>query len=405
MSRRKGQNPKVRIGKRADGTKYYFFQYWIDIPGKEDRKRMTVVLGPANELTWSEAERKKLEFISKLQLNSSEDQIPSPATFADAVRYYREDFAPRMLRASTFSIADGHIRNHLEAYWNDIPIDHIRIDRVNQWAWKKRQEGISWSTIRDSTRTMQRILSAFTKSDRPPFSQKGLNVPERDKLQLRISDRQRVSFSWAQAELIAQRIQNLDGLGVARREQYATLVLVAAASGLRSSELLALRINDIDFEARTIRVDESSDQRTKGRIGLCKNTRAYRTVGLHDAEGRKAMESLRRFVGSSPPDELIFRSRRGGPLLQTTVLNQGLYPALQQLGLPKGGLHGFRRGCNRRWELAKLSPAVIRQQMGHTSERMTAHYSGEIPLEDVRSAFSQGSKRAESENKENGAAA
>jgi len=150
-----------------------------------------------------------------------------------------------------------------------------------------------------------------------------VGLEERDKLQLRIGCRQRVSFSWAQAELIAQRIQNLDGLSVARREQYATLVLVAAAAGLRSSELLALRINDIDFEARTVRVDESSDQRTKGRIGLCKNTRAYRTVVLHDAEGRKAMGSLRQLVGSSLPDELIFRSRRGGPLLQTTVLNQG----------------------------------------------------------------------------------
>jgi hypothetical protein len=32
MSRRNGQNPKVHVGKRADGTKYYFFQYWADIP-------------------------------------------------------------------------------------------------------------------------------------------------------------------------------------------------------------------------------------------------------------------------------------------------------------------------------------------------------------------------------------
>jgi len=32
-ARRKGQNPKVRVGKRADGTQYYFFQYWLDVPG------------------------------------------------------------------------------------------------------------------------------------------------------------------------------------------------------------------------------------------------------------------------------------------------------------------------------------------------------------------------------------
>jgi len=27
----------------------------------------------------------------------------------------------------------------------------------------------------------------------------------------------------------------------------------------------------------------------------------------------------------------------------------------------------FRRGCNLQWELAGIKPAVIRQQMGHTS--------------------------------------
>jgi len=66
-------------------------------------------------------------------------------------------------------------------------------------------------------------------------------------------------------------------------------LFLAAASGLRSSELLALRINDIDFKASTVRVDESSDQRTNGRIGPCKNAAAYRTVALHDLEGKKSM--------------------------------------------------------------------------------------------------------------------
>ena len=32
MSRRKGQNPKVLVGKRSNGEKYFFFQYWIDVP-------------------------------------------------------------------------------------------------------------------------------------------------------------------------------------------------------------------------------------------------------------------------------------------------------------------------------------------------------------------------------------
>ena len=69
-------------------------------------------------------------------------------------------------------------------------------------------------------------------------------------------------------------------------------------------------------------------------------------------------------------------------------LHDGLHPALKALNLPRAGMHAFRQGCNRRWELAGLNPAVLRQQMGHSSAGMTARYTGEIPLAQVRQAFS-----------------
>jgi hypothetical protein len=129
MSRRSGQNPSVRKrSNRTKGVQEYFFQYWVDVPGQEERKRETEVLGPVNSMTKSEAERKKLEFITKLELNSSAYRIPSAKTFAHAVKHYREVFAPRMLRDNTFDVADGHLRNHLESDWNDVPVEHINID-------------------------------------------------------------------------------------------------------------------------------------------------------------------------------------------------------------------------------------------------------------------------------------
>ena len=45
-----------------------------------------------------------------------------------------------------------------------------------------------------------------------------------------------------------------------------------------------------------------------------------------------------------------------------------------------------------------MNPVVLRQQMGHSSAVMTARYTGEIPLEQVRAAFSS----MELENMENG---
>jgi integrase len=107
-------------------------------------------------------------------------------------------------------------------------------------------------------------------------------------------------------------------------------------------------------------------------------------VVLADVEGQHAMQKLKQFMKQ---DGLIFRSKRGGPFVENTILVQGLHPALKKFGFLKSGMHAFRRGCNRRWELARISAAVIRQQMGHASSEMTTLYTGEIPVELVQKQF------------------
>lgn len=129
---------------------------------------------------------------------------------------------------------------------------------------------------------------------------------------MKIQSRKKVSFSWGQAKQIAERVRNLDGLGDTRREQYATLILLAAGSGLHCSELLALRLDDLDFRTSTIRVDESSDQRNCGRIGPCKNATAYRTVVMQDVPGKgrnAGSESLPRPLQASGLDLLLEAQR------------------------------------------------------------------------------------------------
>jgi len=50
---------------------------------------------------------------------------------------------------------------------------------------------------------MQRVLSCCSNDKKPPLSQDGLAIPERDKLQMEIESRGAVSFSWSQAKQIA----------------------------------------------------------------------------------------------------------------------------------------------------------------------------------------------------------
>jgi hypothetical protein len=110
-------------------------------------------------------------------VNNRHFDLPSSKTFADAVKHYREVFAPRMLRDSTFSVANTHLKVHLELDWNHAPVDHINIEAVNEWAWKKRREGLSWVTIKNVLRTMQRVLSASSKSEQFPSLKMGWQYP------------------------------------------------------------------------------------------------------------------------------------------------------------------------------------------------------------------------------------
>jgi integrase len=357
----------------------------MDLAGVEARKQVREVIGSVKKMTKSEAERRIKEFMVTREINTGAAKIPSVLTFAHTVKHYREQFAPRMLRASTFDVADIHIRKHLETDWNEFPIEHITIDAVNDWAWKKRREGLSWTTIKNILRTMQRVLSCSSKDRKPPFSLSGLSVPEKDKLRMRIESRKAVSFSWDDSKRIVRALRKLDALDDARKNTYGMAFLLAAATGLRCGELFGLRADDIDFKAGTIRVDESADQRTHT-IGPCKNAAAYRTVLLFDREGKVALRMLKRYLGRKPLNlnSLLFHSRCGSALRETNVLADGLHPALAAVGLPKAGMHSFRHGCNRRWELAGMNPAVLRQFMGHSSAAMTARYTGEIPLEQVR---------------------
>jgi integrase len=384
MSRRCGQNPKLEI---KNGM--YTFRYREDLPGVKERKQVREVIGSKKQMTKSEAKRRIKQFMVEREVNTATARIPSVMTFAQTVKYYREIFAPKMLRASTFGVADSHIRMHLEADWNDVPVDHINIDAVNEWIWKKRKERLSWTTIKNVLRTMQRVLSCASKDKKPPFSQEGLAIPEKDKLQMKIESRQAVSFSWSDAKRIARAVKKLDGLDDSRKGIYAMAFLLASATGLRCGELFALRVNDINFKAGTVRVDESVDQRTYT-MGPCKNAAAYRIVLLADREGKVALRMLKRFLGGiHVATAFVFHSRHGSPLRETNVLVDGLHPAVKAAGLPKAGMHAFRHGCNRRWELAGVNPAVVRQYMGHSSAAMTASYTGEIPLEQFRAALSQ----------------
>ena len=117
---------------------------------------------------------------------------------------------------------------------------------------------------------------------------------------------------------------------------------------------------------------------------------------------RSACRELGALSGSKASgNALLFPNEDGDPLSICTMLRYCLHPAAEALALPKAGMRALRKGCNRRWESDGVSPAVTRQQMGHSDARMTTLYMGEIPMKDVQVAFSRVAYRGEKPQMEN----
>jgi integrase len=71
-----------------------------------------------------------------------------------------------------------------------------------------------------------------------------------------------------------------------------TLVLIAAATGLRQSELFGLKWGDIDFEQRTMNVTRSI---VNGVVGYCKTESSQKPVPLHSISWRRSINLAREY--------------------------------------------------------------------------------------------------------------
>ncbi|HEX5468916.1 MAG TPA: site-specific integrase [Gaiellaceae bacterium] len=150
-------------------------------------------------------------------------------------------------------------------------------------------------------------------------------------------------------------------------EQDGTLFLVAAFTGLRRGELIALTWRDVMFEQDAIRVRASY---TYGHLSTPKSGKA-RTVPMIPRVGQAlARLSLRgEFVGE---DDLVF-PRADGRFLDGSALTRRFKATLTRAGLRELRFHDLRHGFAS-VAVSHLSLLQLKEAMGHADIRTTMRY-------------------------------
>lgn len=157
--------------------------------------------------------------------------------------------------------------------------------------------------------------------------------------------------------------------GLAIRER--TLVLLAATTGLRQSELFGLKWGDIDFNQGAMSVTRSI---VYGVVDPCKTESSQKPVPLHRALAR-ALVAWRNCSTYTKPDDWVFASKRyrgRRPYWGQAILRKYIRPAAQRVGIQKRfGWHTFRHSYSTLLRSVGTEFKVMQELLRHSSLRST----------------------------------
>ncbi|MDP8974026.1 MAG: site-specific integrase [Actinomycetota bacterium] len=176
-------------------------------------------------------------------------------------------------------------------------------------------------------------------------------------------------------------------LDTAKADRLEALYVVAVQSGLPQGELLALKWEDVNLEARTCQVRRTLTRNGgKLAVGLTK-TAGRRTVKLTRDATEALQDHLERQLAeidkagdSWQENGLVFCTGKGTLINPTNLRRRSLAPLLQRAGLPPMTFHQLRHTAAIILLLKNVNPKVVSEMLGHATIAITLDtYSHVLP--------------------------
>jgi integrase len=145
------------------------------------------------------------------------------------------------------------------------------------------------------------------------------------------------------------------------------VIVTAIHTGMRKSELLNLRWNDIDFLSGTIHVREAKSG--EGRRLLMNASARAALLTSHE---RRRQRLRARVVNRSEADGPVFSAAHGGFMFN---LERDWYAALECAGISNLHFHDLRHTFASRLVMAGVDLYRVQTLMGHKTQTMTLRYA------------------------------
>jgi integrase len=169
----------------------------------------------------------------------------------------------------------------------------------------------------------------------------------------------------------------LDSLIAHTFEPYNCLMNVACYSGLRISELIALKWKDVDFENGRIHVKRSWQ---KNKFVEPKTSYSVRSIPLpiQVMEKLKAHQINQTVEGMKNEFNLVFPNKAGKVMDRTKIVRRVFKPGLKSAGLKRTRFHDLRHSFAAALISAGENPKWIQKLLGHSSIMVTFDIYGHL---------------------------
>jgi len=328
---------------------------WRESCSGEKRKHRRIVIGSLDTLRDESAALKAISALRR-DININDRRMKTkPLRLAELIEHFRQ----RELAAdnewktlSTRVTYEGYLRKWIVPRWGATNLSAIRAVEVELWLRTLPLARASRAKIRNLMSVLFNHARRHDFTDHNPItlvrqSAKRRTVPE--------------VLLPSEINLLVHSLRN--------RER--TLVLLAAGTGLRMSELFGLKWQDVDFAGKQVSVLRSI---VKQSVGPCKTEASQKPVPF-DPRLVRTLRTWRRSARFCQPTDWVFASsvRQGKfPFWGQALLRHYIRPAAVKVGITKRiGWHTFRHSYSTLLKANGADIKVMQELLRHASTRVT----------------------------------
>ncbi len=343
----------------------------VKVVGKDGRRRRVQRVSPIQNRRAAE----KLEHELREELLNADDRKPSAVEsplFADFAKEFIDTYATPNNKPSEVESKRMILRVHLVPVFGNLRLDQIGLAEIDAYKAKKLAAKVAHKTINNHLTVLRKMLAVAIAWERlavaPPI--KWLKPPPPE-------------FDFLTYDETTRLIAAAEG-------EWRTMITVAARTGLRLGELLALSWTDVDLEAGRLFVRRAV---ARGIVGTPKNGRS-REVALSQ-QATAALEA-------HPRRSLLVFSDSEGKMLTKGATKAPLANALKRAKLRHIGWHALRHTFASHLVMRGAPIKAVQELLGHSTIEMTMRYSHLSPdarrdavrLLDVKEALTMSWKTA-----------